>query len=58
MTREVSLTELISELPPTIDPDKFIAELLRVRFTFATPAPCRLLCRPPESPGRWCDNDG
>ncbi len=39
MTREMSLTELISELPPTIDPDKFIAELLRVRFTFATPAP-------------------
>lgn len=29
MTREMSLTELISELPPTIDPGKFIADLLR-----------------------------
>ena len=29
MTKETTLAELISELPPTIDPDKFTADLLR-----------------------------
>lgn len=43
MTREMSLTELISELPPTIDPGKFIADLLR--------SISRLRRRSPESPG-------